>query len=472
MRLKHLILLVLISQTANAFNYTNLPELNLTIETPPYEIVWDYNIDQSNAVDEVPLEVKPIDDMPFKNAWIKIMALEKTIHDTETNISVASREGRILVKYDYISTCPPSTYDWDRCRGRRYKLVGWNEELRIYANGEYEGNSKIESYSIPCTENTLELRAELYLEVECKRYSLEEYEINETEYCEEEYDGLRYYDGIIEDSVTYLTSDMYPEANLTFKAIAENPFEASKGILTVEAKAPYSKLEARIGGKSLTYSGNAYDIEAYLPNYNLLRISTYDLPHIIESNLFSRIYDIRDNTTGEINTTIEFILTYEETKNILSSKNCEITLTDLFQNEVTIENLCEGDWKQTKIETVTNGKIYANGDEIQIRAVLTHEVNPIADKQVLIYYAGDEFSGITDERGMVLLTFTAEYPYNRIDVIFPGEDHYLSSSRTLLIATTGSRLNAIILRILPPLLILLVSIFGIQYMLRFAGVVK
>ena len=472
MKTKSLILLILLAHSTQAFDYGDLPELNLTIGTPPYWVVWDYNLQRSNSMNNPPDGVEEIEDMPFDDAWIKIFALDKTVYDTETGVAAASRDGNVLVKYDYDPDCPRSTYDWDDCTGRRYRLVDWDERLRIYANGDYEGNDPVEDYDIPDSDDTLEITAELYLEVECKKYRLRDYEINGTWYCEEDYLGRYYYDDTIEDTLTYAVPTLEPTAELSFQKLAENELEISRGRLSVTANTPFSKLDLRLGGNSLVFSRNAYDVEFYLPEYNLLRITTYRLPHVVESDLFATVAETRNNDTGDIETTIEFTLNYEDTLEVLDSRDCEITLTDLFGEEIEIGGLCGIDWKQTRINATTNERIFVHEDEVVVEALLTHAGQPVAGHELVLHYAGDEFMETTDSMGKAVFHLMAEYPENRIDIVFGGDGEYLQSSKTILIATSSSRLKALLIQVMPALLVLIISAYGVYRMLKFAGVLR
>jgi hypothetical protein len=468
MNLKTILVLVLLSQTATALNYTRLPELNLTIGTPPYGTIWDYNLDRSLTATEPPQEVNQSDGSGVRDAWVKILALDKLILDSETNSSYASNQGKVLTKYGFTPRCPPSYYCWPDCYGIRYELAGYSEEYSLYANGILQGTYAIQDYAIPENSSTLELEATLEIEVRCRKYHLRWVldENNQPEYCTEEYDGIETYKANFADKKTYGLIGLKPQANLTFSRLAQDVSETSKGRLAIRTASPYSDAIFIIGDNKLEFSGNAYDIDYYLPDYNLLRISTYSLPRITDYSLFSELSRTRNNQTGVIITTLDFTLTYDETEAMLESRNCKLAIKDLFNKEYILDKLCETDWKQTTLNASTSGLLFNDGEQVNVSAVLAFNGIPLEGRKLILRYAGVEYEEYTNSEGAASFTIQAEYPENKIEVEYSSEGEYLGSSKTLLIATSNSGAMTLVTGILPTLLLLLVTAYGFYKMVK------
>ncbi|MFH1126086.1 MAG: hypothetical protein V1703_03090, partial [Candidatus Altiarchaeota archaeon] len=267
----------------------------------------------------------------------------------------------------------------------------------------------------------------------------------------------------------YGLTDLKPQANVTFTRIAQDISEVSKGKLILKTAAPYSTLKFYIGNNSLYFSGNAYDIDYYYPEYNFLRISTYSLPRITQYGLFSNISKSRNQTTGGVITNLDFTLTYPETQAVLKSRNCKVVLEDLFQKEYIVDNLCQTDWRQTVINASTDDQLYSDGQQINISTILTYNGTLLSNKQIIVHYANTQYNKTTNLQGKADFAITAEYSYNKIDVEFLGDNQYLGCSKTLLVSTSNSRMKTLLTFILPALLVFLVTAYGAYKMLKFAG---
>ena len=412
MKLKTFFILFLACQTASALNYTNLPDLNLTIGIPPYQIVWDYNLAQSQAIDGPPQGVTASNGTGYQDAWIKILALNQTVYDSGTASFSASYQGKVLTKYDYTPRCPSSDYCWSSCTGKRYELIDSTGALRVYANNQLLDTTTITAYSVPETSTQLNVRAELGIETRCMKYHLEGRIDPDTGdlYCVEIQDDIETFFGNLADQSLYSIKGLNPQANLTFTHIAKDITEISTGKLIITTDTPYTSLNLSLGNGSLTFYASGYDVSYYLPDYNLLRISVYSLPRITKYALFSNISETKDQNTGGTVTELDFALSYPETEEMLKTRDCKLVLQDTFYKEYSLDNLCQTEWKQTEINASTNGKIYANNKDITVYVLLTYNGSPLPDKQILIKYAGIEYTKNTGSDGKTDFTLVAKYP--------------------------------------------------------------
>jgi len=468
---KTFFILVLLSQSVMALGYTDLPELNLTIGSPSYQLIWNYNLLRNSLISGSPQGTTLSQSSGYKDAWIKILTLDNVIHDSELNSSFASRQGNVLTKYGYTPTCPPEDYCWPSCVGTRYELAGSSETFSLYVNGQPQGNSIVEAYTVSNTSANLNLTAQLTIETYCRKYKLRWVydKKGKPEYCAEWDAGVETFKGTIADRQYYGLTDLKPQANVTFSRIALDISEVSRGKLALKTSAPYSNLSFYVGNNSISFSGNAYDIGYYYPDYNFLRISTYGLPRITQYGLFSNVSRTRNNVTGEVITEFYFTLTYAETEAMLESKKCKLVIQDLFQKEYVLDKLCQTDWKQPITNASTSGLIFSDKDKVNVSVLLTYNGVPIPDKQIVVRYAGSNYTETTDSKGTAEFIIQAEYPNNNIEVEFSGDEDYLSCSKTLMIATMNSRAEDLLWLILPALFVLIITGYGAYKMLKFLG---
>jgi len=327
----------------------------------------------------------------------------------------------------------------------------------------------IEDYSVSNNATKLDLIAQLSIQTRCRKYQLTTIRKNGKVYCYERSMGIVTFRGTVSDEKIYGLTDLKPQANITLTHLAQDVSEVTRGKLILKTAAPYSMLRVYIGGNSLNFSGNAYDIDYYYPDYNFLRISTYSLPRITQYGLFSNISKARNKTTGGVITTLDFTLTYPETITLLNSRKCKVVLEDLFQKEYIVDNLCQTDWKQTVINASTDSLLYSDGQQINLSAILTYNGTLLPNKQIIVHYANTQYNKTTNQQGKTDFEITAEYPYNKIDVEFLGDNQYLGCSKTLLISTSNSRMKTLLTFILPALLVFLITAYGAYKMLKFTG---
>ncbi|VVB54982.1 Uncharacterised protein [uncultured archaeon] len=471
MNFRALVVLVFLSQAAAALGYTNLPQMNLTIATPPYQVVWGYNLVRGNSTSGPPNGTVLSQGSGFTDAWVKILALDKAVFDSEINSSYASRQGQVLSKYGYTPVCPPSDYCWPSCIGTRYEYAGSTGRFTLFANGQLQGSNAIQGYSIPDTATQLNLNAQLNVDTRCRKYKLRLRVDPNTglRYCNERYFGVVTFSGVVSDKAAYGLFDLKPQANVSFQRIAQDVSEISRGRLTVRTAAPYSNLTFILGNNSLSYSGNAYDVGYYLPDYNLLRVSTYGLSRITQYGLFSNVSRARENGSGVVVTDVDFTLTYGETKALLQRRICRLIVEDLFKRQYVLENLCPTDWKQPVIDASTNGRIFADNGEVNISVSLAYNGTQIPGRRVFVRYANRQYAKTTDSNGKADFVFNAEYPNNRVEVEFPGDGVYLGCSKTVLIAVSDSEVKDLLAQILPAFLVFVISVYGAYRMLKFWG---
>ena len=93
----------------------------------------------------------------------------------------------------------------------------------------------------------------------------------------------------------------------------------------------------------------------------------------------------------------------------------------------------------------------------------------MSNKQIIVHYVDTQYNRTTNQQGKADFEITAEYPYNRIDVEFLGDNQYLGCSKTLLISTSNSRMKTLLTFILPALLVFLITAYGAYKMLKFTG---
>jgi len=468
---KTLAVLVLLAQSAAALSYTDLPEMNLIIGSPSYQLIWNYNLLRNNLVSGPPQGTAMSQGSGYKDAWVRILVLDKVIFDSELNSSLAARQGYVLSKYNYTPTCPPEDYCWPSCVGTRYELAGSTGTYTLYANKQLQGSNLIEDYGVPNTSTKLNLTAQLDIQTQCRKYVLRWVYDKKRKplYCTERSAGVVTFKGTVTDKGSYGLTDLKPQANLTFTRIALDVSEVSRGKLRIRTSAPYSSLNFSIGNNSISFSSNAYDVGYYYPDYNFLRISTYSLPRITQYSLFSNVSRARNNLTGDVFTDFDFTLTYAETKAMLESKNCKLVIQDLFQTQYVIDNLCQTDWKQPVINASTGGQIFSDKDPVNVSVLLTYKGVPIPDKQMIILYANTNYTETTDLNGIAEFTIPAKYPNNKIEVEFLGDKDYLGCSKTLMIATMNSRAEDLLWWILPALLVLIITCYGAYKLLKFLG---
>lgn len=466
MKLRIIFLLVFLSQAATALNYSNLPEMNLTIGSPSYQKVWDYNVERSHDLDGPPQGISVSRNLGYSNAWVKILGLDNVINDSGTGLIYASNQGNALTKYEYDARCPPSDYCWTTCIGDRYEVSSSTGRLSITANGQSIGNSEISAYSLPQSDSTLILNAGLSIETKCRKYSLVVIMDAGELFCVEKYQGIETYTGYLEDNAEYSIFDVGPQADLTFSHIAQDVSETSKGELTIKTSKPYSNFNFSLGNGSIFFSSSAYDLGDYLPDYNLLMVNAYSLPRIEKYSIFSNISTNRNNETGEITTILDFTLSYAETADFLKTKNCKLELEDVFLKKYSFNDLCQKDWKQALINASTDKKIFSDKEKISLSVFLNDNGLPIPDKEILVHYASADYTENTDSRGIAEFTFSAKYPNNKIIVEFLGDQEYLGSSKTLMVGVTNSEAEALFVQILPGLLLLIISAYGLYRIIK------
>lgn len=139
--------------------------LNLLIDQntiPDYESLWAFN--KALEFSEIPEAAQSESNGIIQNAWLKIIALEKSYFDSNSGEWRAFPEGQILTAYSYALQIPDEKESGDCATYYSYALQ--EEDLRISLNGEEFGTQKISSYSADAQAKRLDFSAKLKLKAE------------------------------------------------------------------------------------------------------------------------------------------------------------------------------------------------------------------------------------------------------------------------------------------------------------------
>ncbi len=424
-----------ITQTEKEDLYLNL--LNSQTNLPNHEFVRNWN--NQIAFSGPPNGVVSNSNGTLKNAWLKIVGVNKSVFDTNEQEWFFQPHGQIQVARHFDIQIPTGTQPGD-CQ-THYSHSITQDVLTVKANGMPIGNSPITNFDLDLT-NQSDLNFEAYWSL-TGRLSTDHYQPRQhcfndghNMYCWNTCDFINTtYDYYSQNSHDELSGAvLWPSL-----AVLINYNERAQKLRLIDGPVePVNEIKITQGSKSFSQSQYRYDINQTLAPYGTLFI-TRTPENKVKSNFI--VFDHDQNSVSLATS---------------SPDNCQLhILTDF---EETTQDCSPVILTNTRIELAADKNQFDRNETIHLQARLLDDQNqPLANQTIHLATKNTSQTVSTNGQGNTLAEFQVEQTDGVINAYFEGLEPFASTTTTTRI-TTGNSQNWITLY-------QLVAIFGTYYML-------
>ncbi|PIO03563.1 hypothetical protein COT48_04365, partial [Candidatus Woesearchaeota archaeon CG08_land_8_20_14_0_20_47_9] len=244
--------------------YINLAEPREKL--PNHDFIWQWN--SSVNFTDAPYGTAQHESGIIKNAWLKIISINKSVFDTNSGKWFAQPSGKILTAYNFSIQLPSGTQAGDCATGYSYTML--DNSLDVFLNGPKIGSGKIASYNSNAKNNDaldfsagLSLKAGLYV-AHYRMKSYCQYDFWEEGWCPEQYtyQNCEYYSTSSSDYSINI-SDSFSAVAKAYAFSIKNNFLDSNAFkeyhLRLDSAEKINELQLRVNGNNFSYSELEYD---------------------------------------------------------------------------------------------------------------------------------------------------------------------------------------------------------------------
>ncbi len=332
---------------------------------PDYAFIWNWN--NSLNFSEAPANLQQHSSGIIKNAWLKIIAIDRSFFDLDSNQWYAEPSGRVLVAGNFEIVLPKDTAEHDCKTERSYKVLADN--LSVFLNGSKIGSQKVSSYSAG-KEKDLNFSAELFIKAKliekhfrkqshCAQFCNEVCTI----YC---WTSCDYYK-TTERTDSLKLSDEFRAKAYFFDFNLASAVELKDGIsearYMIESTMPVNEFTVSFGKNSFSFSEENFDIASTLKPYGVL--------FVVRKSALGKsargLIDLNSNLSPK-RKLIKL--------GFAKAPACKMKLYSAFE-EFDLSNKCLIEAKPAELSLSLNSGSFSENDYVLATAVLTSNGKPL-----------------------------------------------------------------------------------------------
>lgn len=370
--------------------------LNLLSEQgmlPDYDFVWSWNT--SLNFSEAPANVQQFSSGIIKNAWLKIIAIDRSFFNLDSNQWYAEPSGRVLVASNFEIVLPKGTAEHDCKTERSYKLLA--NDLSVFLNGSKIGSQRVSSYSAG-KEKDLNFSAELFIKAKliekhfrkqshCAQFCNEVCTI----YC---WTSCDYYK-TTERTDSLKLNDEFKAKAYFFDFNLTSAVELKDGIsearYMIESSMPVNEFTVSFGNDEFSFSEENFDIASTLEPYDVL--------FVIRRGTFGKsahgLIDLNSNLSSKR----KFIKL-----GIARASSCKMKLYSAFE-EFDLSDKCLIEAKPAELSLSLNSDSFSENEYVRATAILTSNGKPLANREIVFFNGRQRIKALTDENGVAKTEF-------------------------------------------------------------------
>lgn len=360
---------------------------------PDYSFVWNWN--SSLNFSEAPAGVQQFNSGIIKNAWLKIITVDRSFFDLDFNQWYAEPSGRVLVASNFEIVLPKGPAGNDCKTERSYKMLANN--LSVFLNGSKIGSQRVSSYSAS-KEKDLNFSAELFIKAKLieKHFRKQSHcaqFCNEicTIYC---WASCDYYK-TTERTDSLKLSDEFNAKVYFFDFNLTSAVELRNGIsearYMIESSMPVNEFAVSFGKNSFSFSEENFDIASTLKPCGVLFV-------------------VRRGTLGKSARGLIDLNSNLSSKRKLiklgfaKASSCKMKLYSAFE-EFDLSDRCLIEAKPAELSLSLNSNSFSENDYVRATAILTSNGKPLANKEIVFFNGRQRIKALTDENGIAKTEF-------------------------------------------------------------------
>ena len=386
--------------------YINLAEPQEKL--PNHDFIWQWNasINFTNA----PYGIQQQENGIIKNAWLKIIAVNKSVFDSNSGRWYAQPSGKILTAYNFSIRIPSGTQAGDCATGYSYTML--DNLLDIFLDGSKIGSGKIAPYNSGAKNNNaldfsagLRLKARLYV-AHYRMKSYCQYNYWEEGWCPEQYtyQNCEYYSTGTADYGLNLNDSFGAIAKVYAFSIKNNFLDGNafrEYHLRLDSAEKINELQLQINDNNFSYSELEYDLNSMLPPYNVLYATRQEKTAVS----FGKFTDMNSNIAEKT-----FLLGLDD------ADSCSLAVMTDFE-KFGINN-CLNKARKTFLKLQADKNSYDFNEAIKINGILSDENGLGLGNETIKLFSGSAKNEIvTDAEGK----FYSEIPANETSGVIVAE---------------------------------------------------
>ncbi len=370
--------------------------LNLLSEQgtlPNYTFIWNWNT--SLNFSEAPVDVQQHSSGIIKNAWLKIISIDRSFFDLDSNQWYAKPSGRVLVASNFEIVLPKGTAEHDCKTERSYKVLANN--LSVFLNGSKIGSQRVSSYSAG-EEKDLNFSAELFIKAKLieKHFRKQSHcaqFCNEvcTTYC---WTSCDYYK-TTERTDSLKLSDEFNAKAYFFDFNLASAVELRNGVsearYLIESSMPVNEFTVSFGKNSFSFSEENFDIASTLKPYGVL--------FVVRRGAFGKSAHGLIDLNSPLNSKRKLIKL-----GFAKAPACKIKLYSAFE-EFDLSDRCLIEAKPAELSLSLNSDSFSENEFVHATAILTSNGKPLANKEIVFFNGRQRIKVLTDENGIAKTEF-------------------------------------------------------------------
>lgn len=332
---------------------------------PDYAFVWNWN--NSLNFSKAPANVQQFNSGIIKNAWLKIITVDRSFFDLDSNQWYAEPSGRVLVAGNFEIVLPEDTAEHDCKTERSYKVLADN--LSVFLDGSKIGSQKVSSYSAG-KEKDLNFSAELFIKAKLieKHFRKQSHCVQFcnkvcTIYC---WTSCDYYK-TTERTDSLKLSDEFRAKAYFFDFNLASAVELKDGIsearYMIESTMPVNEFTVSFGKNSFSFSEENFDIASTLKPYGVL--------FVVRKSALGKsargLIDLNSNLSPK-RKLIKL--------GFAKAPACKMKLYSAFE-EFDLSNKCLIEAKPAELSLSLNSGSFSENDYVLATAVLTSNGKPL-----------------------------------------------------------------------------------------------
>ncbi len=386
---------------------------------PSHDFAWNWN--QSITWASTPANVVPQSNGIIKNAWVKIVAVDKSFFDLNKQEWFFSLSGRVLVEKKHSIELPQDPLPGDCRTDYAYELL--EDSLSVKLNGLNIGSSRVSNYFTSLGDGaqmvfsvSFIVRAKLIMQ----RYRLTQqcFWFGRDLFCTN--NCLPYATEYRVDSVN--ASDSFTGKarveNIDFRVAVENA-PLKKVFLSIDSDKEINFFELNFGSNSFGFGESVFD----------LNFTRDGIVFVTRNNKQQKelqgLIELDANTTAK-----RFVFVAP------SVESCSVKLFTVFEEKDLACNLVE--LQPVKLEVETDANSYDFNRQIVVKVNLSDSFGTILSNKKVLLRAGESTELVTDSSGVAQAIVSAGDSKGVIAVDFAADGEFGSSSAVKRVALFNS----------------------------------
>ncbi|MDO8647548.1 MAG: hypothetical protein Q7R70_03975 [Candidatus Diapherotrites archaeon] len=354
---------------------------------------WNKNL----SFTQPPRSITPASNGIIQNAWVKVISVENSFFDLNSNEWFAKPAGQEFSNYGFSIVLPSSTQSWD-CQ-TNYSYDSLSESLQTFLNNQLLGNSKDVSYNITSKDyGTLnfETRLSLSARLRTDHYKLTQHRFYDYYWTTCDFDNTEYQT----DSVNIIDSFNAKTVIENFKTelLLEDSNNLKTLTILLDSNAPINNFKLSSNTGSFEFSEANFDLNSDLDGVLFVTRRSEFTEHVngfleLDSNFSQSSRKIRLGTT--------------------SLENCQQTITSSFEQNT----------QECNIKTLKRAVLQFDTD-LNVLKLSDNAGNPLPFKTINVSAGSKSSTLITDSQGQVPIDFNSQESNGLITASFQDSEFY------------------------------------------------